>query len=118
MSDQRSNGIAPTLDMMVKVAASLNKDTKLVTGMVVIESTQPHIMARVPFKYDAFSDELKLADEVNSPPWRTLVKALVRYHAHVFETATDNLVERVDELLSPAPVVLPPIAAPGGEQSH
>ena len=97
----RDNEIAPTLDLNVKIAVSLNRGAQLATGVVFVTADQPHIQARIPFQHDVFSDVLKLPDDVDIPAWRGLIKALIRYHAHVYETATDHLVEFATNLLKP-----------------
>lgn len=104
----RDNEVAPTLDLSLKIAVSLNRGAQLATGMVFVEASQPHIQARIPFQYDVFSDVLKLPDDVDIPAWRGLIKALIRYHAHVFETATDHLVEFATSLLNPGGEEMPP----------
>lgn len=115
---ERVNEIAPTIDMAVKVAVSWNKATRVGKGMVFLSSNQPLIDARIPFRYDIFSDEIEVPEDVNLPPWRGFIKALVRFHSHVFAEATDNLVERVDQLLAPEAPPLPPVPGPGSETSH
>ena len=104
----RDNEIAPTLDLNVKIAVSLNRGAQLATGVVFVTADQPHIQARIPFQYDVFSDVLKLPDDVDIPAWRGLIKALIRYHSHVFETATDHLVEFATNLLKPGGEEMPP----------
>ena len=112
----RDNEVAPTLDLNVKIAVSMNRVAQLATGMVFVTADQPHIQARIPFQYDAFGDVLKLPEDVDIPAWRGLVKALVRYHTHVYETATDHLVEYAVNLLKTEIPEVPPGIVPVGGQ--
>lgn len=120
MSERQANEIAPTLDLGIKIAVSLNRQTQVATGMAFVNSTQPHIEARIPFRYDLFGDTLTVPEDVNQGAWRSMVKAMIRFHAHVYQTATDNLVERTNQLLNEAKYGpdLPPMPGPGNEQAH